>query len=187
MPSKSFHGIIPSNQFGGGTDSQFTTDTWDKLAVSQCRLEMLRILVKSDIGLNEVENYNQGLNLKLRSKALRDRGPLANRGVVREAMRQKLQDEVRVCNECTRDRDNDRRKVKSRYGAKSLKSKTIIKNLKSESDIVRTDLRQKYKEKIAYLKQKFAKRKAELMASKPAKHHGYEGAKVFDKTEFDKI
>ena len=86
----------PPKQFGGGTDSQFTTDTWDKLAVSQCRLEMLRILVKSDIGLNEVEDYNQGLNLKLRSKALRDRGPLANRGVVREAMRQKLQDEVRV-------------------------------------------------------------------------------------------
>ena len=102
---------------------------------------MLRILVKSDIGLNEVEDYNQGLNLKLRSKALRDKGLLANRGVVREAMRQKLQDEVRVCNECTRDRDNDRRKVKSRYGAKSLRSKTIIKNLKSESDIVRTDLR----------------------------------------------
>ena len=25
------------------------------------------------------------------------------------------------------------------------------------------------------------------MASKPAKYHGYEGAKVFDKTEFDKI
>ena len=155
--------------------------------MSQCRLEMLRILVKSDIGLNEVEDYNQGLNLKLRSKALRDRGPLANRGVVREAMRQKLQDEVRVCNECTRDRDNDRRKVKSRYGAKSLRSKTIIKNLKSESDIVRTDLRQKYKEKIAHLRQKFAKRKADLMASKPAKYHGYEGAKVFDKIEFDKI
>ena len=97
--------LTPPRQFGGGTDKQFTTDTWDKLAVSQCRLEMLRILVKSDIGLNEVEDYNTALNLKLKSKALRDRGPLSNRGVVREAMRQKLQDEVRVRDECTRDRD----------------------------------------------------------------------------------
>ena len=95
----------PPKQFGGGPDTQFTTNSWDKLAVSQCRLEMLRILVKSDIGLNEVEDYNTELNLKLRSKALRDRGPLSNRGVVRQAMRQKLQDEVRVRDECTRERD----------------------------------------------------------------------------------
>ena len=79
----------PPKQFGGGLDQWFTTDTWNKLAVSQCRLEMLRILVKSDIGLNEVEDYNTELNLKLKSRALRDRGPLSNRGVVREAMRQK--------------------------------------------------------------------------------------------------
>ena len=53
----------PPKKFGGGTDSQFTTDTWDKLAVSQSRLEMLRILVKSDIGLNEVEAYNEPVGL----------------------------------------------------------------------------------------------------------------------------
>jgi hypothetical protein len=86
----------PPKQFGGGSDPQFTTDSWDKLAVSQCRLEMLRILVKSDIGLNEVEAYNTGLNLKIKSRALRARGPLSNRGVVREAMRGKLRDEVRL-------------------------------------------------------------------------------------------
>jgi hypothetical protein len=62
------------------------------------------------------------LNLKLKSRALRDRGPLGNRGVVREAMRGKLKDEVRVCDECTRDRDKDRRKIKSLFGDKSIKS-----------------------------------------------------------------
>ena len=36
----------PPNQLGGGADLQFTTDAYDKLAVSQCRLEMLRILKK---------------------------------------------------------------------------------------------------------------------------------------------
>ena len=58
-------------------------------------------------------------------------------------MRKKLQDEVRVPEECTRDRDKDRHKIKSIYGPKSLKSKAIIKKLKTDSDIVRFDLRKK--------------------------------------------
>ena len=179
--------LTPPKQFGGGNDKRFTTDTWEKLAVSQCRLEMLRILVKSDIGLNEVEDYNTALNLKLKSKALRDRGPLSNRGVVREAMRQKLQDEVRVREECTRNRDKDRRLIKSIFGQKSIKTKAIIKNLKSDSDIVRVDLRQKYKAKISHLRKKYEKRRVEAVAVKPAKFHGFEKAKVFDKTLFDNI
>ena len=179
--------ITPPKKLGGGSDSQFTTDSWDKLAMSQCRLEMLRVLVKSDIGLNEVEAYNTALNLKLKSRALRDRGPLANRGVVREAMRGKLKDEVRKCDECTRERDKDRRLVKSIYGNKSGKTKAILKGLKIESDIIRVDLRKKYFDKIAHLKRKFEKKKAEVLASKPIKAHGYEGAKAFDQTKFDNI
>ena len=112
----------PPKQFGGGTDLQFTTDTWDKLAVSQSRLEMLRILVKSDIGLNEVEEYNESLNLKIKSKALRTRGPLSNREVVRVAMRGKVKDEMLVLGECTRERDNVRRRIKSIFGPKSGKT-----------------------------------------------------------------
>ena len=176
----------PPKQFGGGPDTQFTTDSWDKLAVSQCRLEMLRILVKSDIGLNEVEEYNTELNLKLKSKALRDRGPLSNRGVVRQAMRQKLQDEVRLRDECTRDRDKMRRLIKSIYGFKSTTTKAIIKKLKTDSDKVRVELRQKYLSKIAHLKRKFEKRRVEEKANKPAKLHGFEDAKVFSR-EFDSI
>jgi hypothetical protein len=52
---------------------------------------------------------------------------------------------------------------------------------------VRVELRQKYKSKIAHLKRKFEKRREDEVAGKPANHHGFEGAKVFDKTEFDKI
>ena len=120
--------------------------------MSQCRKEMLQILVKSDIGLNEVEDYNTELNLKLKSRALRERGPLANRGVVREAMRGKLIDEVRVLDECTRERDKVRRYIKSIYGDKSVTTKAILKGLKLTSDIVRKDLRNKYFDKIEHLK-----------------------------------
>ena len=164
----------PPKQFGGGTDLQFTTDTWDKLAVSQSRLEMLRILVKSDIGLNEVEEYNESLNLKIKSKALRTRGPLSNREVVRVAMRGKVKDEMLVLGECTRERDKVRRRIKSIFGPKSGKTKAIIKKLKSDSDMVRTNLRQKYLDKIAHLKKKFEKRKKEFEAIKPPKVHGFE-------------
>ena len=142
--------------------------------------------MKSDIGLNEVEDYNSELNLKLKSKALRDRGPLSNRGVVRQAMRQKLQDEVRVRDECTRERDKIRRQVKSIYGSKSTTTKAILKTLKTDSDKIRVELRQKYMSKIAHLKRKFEKRKAEAKAKKPVQMSGFEGAKVFT-SEFNDI
>ena len=177
----------PPKQFGGGYDTQFTCDSWDRLAVSQCRLEMLRILVKSDIGLNEVEDYNQELNLKLKSRALRERGPLANRGVVRVAMRTKLRDEVRLSNECMRERDKDRRRIKSIYGDKSVTTKAFLKGLKNESDIIRQDLRKKYLDKIAHLRRKFEKKRTELLENKPKKYHGFEDAKVFDKEKFEGI
>ena len=149
----------PPKQFGGGSDSQFITNSWDKLAVSQCRLEMIRVLVRMEIGLNEVEDYNTALNLKIKSRALRDRGTLGNRGVVREAMRGKLIDEVRVLDECTRERDKVRRYIKSIYGDKSVTTKAILKGLKLTSDIVRKDLRKKYFDKIEHLKKKFEKKR----------------------------
>ena len=176
----------PPKKFGGGPDQKFTSEAWNNLAVSQCRREMLRILVKSDIGLNEVEDYNTELNLKLKSKALRDQGPLSDRGVVRAAMRKKLKDENHVVDELTRERDKVRRKIKSKFGNKSVKTKAIIKTLKSESDIVRVDLRLKYKNKMAHLKQKFDKKRKQV-ADKPTKYDEFKMAKVYDKEKFDGI
>ena len=120
---------------------------------------MIRVLVRMEIGLNEVEDYNTALNLKIKSRALRDRGTLGNRGVVREAMRGKLIDEVRVLDECTRERDKVRRYIKSIYGDKSVTTKAILKGLKLTSDIVRKDLRKKYFDKIEHLKKKFEKKR----------------------------
>ena len=141
--------------------------------------------MKLEIGLNEVEDYNADLNLKLKSQAFKDRGPLANRDVVRVAMRKKLMDEVRVVGECTRARDKTRREIKQKFGEKSNTTKAIFKQLRINASNIRVNLRAKYKCKLAHLKKKFAK-KVEL-AVKPVNLDEYNSAKVFDKKEFDGI
>ena len=76
---------------------------YDDLARSQCLVELLRSLAGVETGLNEVEAFCSGLGIKFRSKAFKERGARATRGVVAEVMRTKLADEVRKLDEVTRE------------------------------------------------------------------------------------
>ena len=82
-----------------------------------------------ETGLNEVEAFCSGLNLKFRSKAFKEKGTKATRGVVTEVMRAKLSDEVRKLDEFYRERDKVRREIKTIYGQKSVTTTAIIKHL----------------------------------------------------------
>ena len=92
-------------------------------------VELLRSLAGVETGLNEVEAFCSGLNLKFRSKAFKEKGTRATRGVVAEVMRTKISDEVRKLDEFYRERDRVRREIKSIYGQKSLTTSAIIKHL----------------------------------------------------------
>ena len=82
-----------------------------------------------ETGLNEVEAFCSGLNLKFRSKAFKEKGTRATRGVVAEVMRTKISDEVRKLDQFYRERDRVRREIKSIYGQKSVITSAIIKHL----------------------------------------------------------
>jgi hypothetical protein len=108
--------ITPPKPLGGGLDLRFMRDTWRNLAISRCRTDMFRALTRLDIGVNECEDYNVMLNLKLRSNMFKRRGCKGNRDVVRAAMGYKLRDSIQTTNELSRLRDNLRRKLKSEHG-----------------------------------------------------------------------
>ena len=77
-----------------GPDLSLMEYTWIKVAESECRVQLLSKLLELNIGVNEVEDYNEALNLKLRSKTFTDKNSSKNkRGVVMEAMSLKLRDE----------------------------------------------------------------------------------------------
>ena len=77
--------------FGEGLGERYVTTAWDDLAHSQCLVELLRSLAGLETGLNEVEAFCSGLNLKFRSKAFQEKGTRATRCVVAEVMRTKIE------------------------------------------------------------------------------------------------
>ena len=73
--------------FGEGHGERYVTDAWDKLAHSQCLVELLRKLEELKVGLNDVEDFCTGLNLKFRSKAFQEKGTKATRPVTAVVLR----------------------------------------------------------------------------------------------------
>ena len=111
--SESHRCVTPPKKLGGGLNPGFVSDTWVELARAKCRTDMFRALTRLDIGVNEVEDYNASLNLKLRSNYFKSKGIHCNRDVVRAAMKGKLRDSVQISSEITRRRDELRRKIKN--------------------------------------------------------------------------
>ena len=173
-------------KFGEGQGERYVTSAWSDLAKSQCLVELLRCLARMGIGLNEVEAFCSGLNIKFRSKVFKEKGSKATREVAAVVMKTKIADEVRKLDEFTRERDNKRRDIKLKYGPKSVTSKAIIKKLSQKAQWVRAEFREKYNIKALHLKKKH-EQKSSPMAVAPADICEFANAKVYNSIDFDNI
>ena len=180
------HSEKTSPKLGEGKGERYVTKAWDQLAHSQCLVELLKSLAGVETGLNEVEAFCSGLNLKFRSKAFKEKGTKATRGVVTEVMRAKLSDEVRKLDEFYRERDKVRREIKTIYGQKSVTTTAIIKHLTISAQNIRAEFKLKYDTKKLHLVKKQEARKNQV-ASTPTNVGEYAAAKVYNKTQFDEI
>jgi hypothetical protein len=176
--------FTPPIKLGGGLNQGFVSDAWIELAKAKCRTDMFRALIRLDIGVNEVEDYNTTLNLKLRSNVFKSKGSQGNRDVVRVAMRCKLRDSVSTVNEVTRKRDQVRRNIKKEFGQRTVTTRKILRGFNEETEAVRKKLREEYKSKIDHLRKKFEKvRKDEI----PTDVIDYSSADVFDEEKYNNI
>ena len=148
---------------------------------------MFRALTRLDIGVNEVEDYNAALNLKLRSSILKLKGCQGNRDVVWGAMRYKLKDSVYTTNELVRKRDNLRRQLKKEHGQRTVTTRKILRDLNAEAEDVRKTTREDNLAKIDHLHKKFKKKKEEEEQEFPENVKEYAKAKVFNKETYNNI
>ena len=176
--------ITPPKPSGGGVNQGFVSDIWRELAQARCRADMFRALIKLDIGVNEVEDYNASLNLKLRSNLFKSKKCQGNREVVRVAMKYKLRDANCTVSEVTRKRDKLRREIKSTYGQRTARTRKILKTFCEETDIVRKQLREDYRKKINHLRSKYEKMRNDDIPEDVA---GYGEANVFNEKKFSDI
>ena len=148
----------PPKQLGGGLDIGFVRDTWEGLAISRCRTDMFRALIRLDIGVNQVEDYNAALNIQLKSNLFKGRGGQGSRDVVRVAMKYKLKDSIQTTNEISRVRDSLRRKLKLIHGNKTVTTRKILRDLTSRAEEKKKEHKEDYRQKIDHLARKNAKK-----------------------------
>ena len=84
---------INTSHKGEGYDLSCAVKVWTMLAQSECRIELLTKLVSLKIGLKEVEEYSESLNLKFRSQALKNNSEKNGVKIVSQGMSMKLRDE----------------------------------------------------------------------------------------------
>ena len=136
--------------------------------------------------MNEVEDYNASLNLKLRSK-FKNKGIYSNREVVRAAMKGKLKDAVQTANEVTRKRDEERRKIKKKHGPKTSTTRKILRTFREEAEEIKKKTIEDYKMKISHLRTKNEKLRREEKERVPEEMTDYKDAAAFNRLKYERI
>ena len=121
---------------------------WQDLAASECRLELMTKLKNLNLGLAEVEEFNLGINVQFRSEKSREKLANGENKFVKAAMESKSMDEVYKNSEITRERNKKSRELAEQYGKNTRRYTGIIKKLKTEARLVKTEYKEKYKNKL---------------------------------------
>ena len=162
-----------------GQDISLVKDIWIRTATSECRLELVKNLVREGIGFNEVEDYNISLELKLRSEKMVKARENKDKKIVQEIMRIKLEDATNCHREALKDKNSARKEIVKKSGKNTRKSRSIFKKLRHEAAKVRKELKKKYEEKLKHLKDKYGKIRKEQIEKIPEEIEQFKEAKVF--------
>ena len=170
-----------------GLDTRVLYKTWQDLAASEVRLDLMRELEKINLGFRDLENFNLGLISKLRSENMRSRGEEVTRKVLKSAMQIKIRDEARYMEEKIKERNLHRREIGAALKTNSRPYRNLLKELRRSAEKVKQDYGIKYDKKLHNLKEN-QKREEEEKANKiPEILKEFKTLSVFDKTKFEEI
>ena len=172
---------------GEGQDLSDATKVWTSLAMSECRMELLTRLVQLNIGLKEVQDISECLNIQYRSEHLKSNSDKEAVKVVRNLMELKLRDEKFYHGEQMRLRNIARREIFKEYGKNTRKSRTIVKSLRTNAMREKNIARKKYEKKLSFLIKKYSKNTDlddEVIVKGLEK---YSNAKIFSRLKYEKI
>ena len=152
-----------------GLDLSSAKAIWTETAATLCRVNLVRQLLSENLGFREVEDYNQALDLKLRSEKLKTRreNGKSDRGIVREIMGKKLNDANNCYREALLIQNRTRQEIDEKTGKNSSKSRNILKKLRSEAAKVRKEIEEKYNSKIEHLRNKFGDKREKTSLGAP--------------------
>ena len=173
---------MPTLPDGDGLDLSAAIKVWTQVTTSECRQKLLSDLIFLKIGLKDIEDYVEDLQLKFRSsdfKAKSEKGNFGEIKIVGEIMGLKLRDEKRYYEEILTTRNEYRRNIRGLYGENSKKTRAVIKNLRQESTRTKRDYTIKFQEKIEHLKKKHTRKEEEHLSRVPDDMKDYSDLSVF--------
>ena len=68
---------------------------WSEIATTEMRINLMDSLIHNKVGFNDVEMFNLGLEISMKSKSLKDSDKERDTTVIEAAMKRKRKDEVR--------------------------------------------------------------------------------------------
>ena len=84
------------------------TETWEELAATEMRLQLMSELLKIKVGFADVEEFNLGLKGNLRNKNLNKINEMQDKKIVMVAMEIKMRDEQTTKSKLMRARNKKR-------------------------------------------------------------------------------
>ena len=170
-----------------GPDLSCAGKVWTLVAHSECRMELLSRLVSKNLGLKEVQDIAESLEIQFRSENLKNNSEKAEKKIVSDIMRLKLRDEKAFHGETVMKRNMIRRQIYAQYGKNSRRSRTILKNLRNEATKEKTIMNKIYEKKLEFLRDKYETDDETKLDEVPDDLKEYSDAMIFTKEKFEKI
>ena len=147
-------------------------------------------LIKYEVGLAEVEEFQEDLSSKFRSQEFQEKynaGEMKTNRLVKLAMEIKRGDERKYNEELNRERNMLRRKLEELYTKNSKPYRRIIKELRQEAAKIKRESSEKYEEKLKHLKEKYKMKNDEKLSQVPKGLDKFWSLSTFDRGKFDQV
>ena len=120
---------------------------WNKALESDMRLDWLRLMLRKDLVVRDIQHFGENVNKKLRTESSREEE--MGREALIELMKVKLKDERRYHRECYKVRERIRNRLRSDLGRR--KYDNLMEKMKRKLAKNKKILREKYHEKTKRL------------------------------------
>jgi hypothetical protein len=170
-----------------GMDPSVNKKTWQDLAATEMRLQLMSDLVKYNVGLADVEEFNIDLRNNLRNLPSERATVIQNSRLVRAAMSVKIYDEQVTRTKLIRARNIARTKMMNTLGRNTRKYRTVIKNLRQDARVTKEEFKKAYNQKMEHLKLKYRETEEEKLDKVPREIEEYITLSIFDRDKFENL
>ena len=179
-----------------GKDFGKVASLWEKLAISESRLEMMGNMRKKKVGFNEVEDFVNKVDRKRTEKDKKGGENKVKLKLVEMTMSMKVVDERRKHSKLLGEKTQAKRRIFEQCGEDREKARKILRKLRKIAKKKKKEIREKNNQKVKHLvekkkvreeKQQKWKIQNNRMEDIPPEIREIEGTRAFKEEEFNKI